>query len=101
MKRYGVLNHLLSAGSKLDLRTCVRLLQVVLFFPLSLSRGAITATVRYVQVEGICSVISMQLATGAHRNSSHTTGGFTSLSTWQQPMWFGADYNSEVLVNSR
>lgn len=71
------------------------------FFPLSLSRGAITATVRYVQVEGICSVISMQLATGAHRNSSHATEGFTSLSTWQQPMWFGADYNLEVLVNSR
>lgn len=92
-----ILNHLLSSGSKLELRTCVRLLQVVLFSQF-LHLGT---TVRYVQVEGICSVISMQLATGAHQNSSHATGGFSSLSTWQQPVWFTADYNLAVLVNSR
>lgn len=53
---------------------------------------------------GTCSVLSMRLATGAHRNSSHATGGgfgFTSLSTWQQPVWFTAHYNLEVWVNSR
>lgn len=45
------------------------------FRPLSPSWAAITATVRYVQAEGTCSVISTRLATGAHRNSSHATGG--------------------------
>lgn len=47
------------------------------FVPLSLSRGASAELFRYVQVEGSCSVISMQQATGAgapHPNSPHATG---------------------------
>lgn len=47
------------------------------FIPLSPSGGGSAELFRYVQVEGSCSVISMQQVTGAgapHPNSSHATG---------------------------